>query len=202
MKITDIFKNLRPTLGTVRERIEQIDAEVARLAADRRAVLAPPLPLDDFVAMMRERLQFEVAEGRRLLARHFADGFGGTGAHQYLQPVPDSWLDAEGEAETFFDGNRSLGAFNPIGPAASPAVSSGLLFLVLGEAGMDGFTAALREVAGPKWPKAVGLPRAERFARARELTAAIERLTAERDELVREVAATADLLKGAAAQNT
>lgn len=198
MKLGDIFKQLRPSLTSVRDRIASIDAEVARLTEDRRAVLTPPLPFDDFAAMMVERLRFEIEYGRGLLARHFTDGAGGTGAHQYMRPIPETWpLDEPGQAEEFFQGDRSLGAFNPIGPAASPAVSSGMLFLVLGEAGIEGFERALGSAMRAKWPRDVGLPRAERLARARELTGQIQRLAAERDELVREIAETADLLKAA-----
>lgn len=203
----DILGVFRPTLGKIRDRRVEIDAEVARLTAQRTELLVLPLPFDDFRAFILEQLEHQAGEGLAAFKRTFT----ATRTHpnhplanvsagaRFLGRLSDDYAGEE-QIEALYDTSKgaAIALLNPGAPHLTTGpVSQAALLAILGPAIREGVSRMLEEQVRPMWPAEVGLPRAERLSRAAKLTAKIDALLEEKSRIEQELRNMAAEFNGA-----
>jgi hypothetical protein len=189
MSVRTFMAGILPSFNSVRDRRTEIDRELAQLRQERVDVLSPVLPLDDFIAWNLELVDAAAARGERTFDSLFvvADP---TAWGRYLAPIPAD-LVGDDTASSYWSPDRPCVALlNPMDRSphvGATEVRQDVFCALLAAAIKPGLERILRDRLSSRWPREVGLSRAERSRIADRLTARMQALRTERAELEAEV---------------
>lgn len=179
----------RETLKNLKGRVAQIDSEIETLRRERLAVLKPPLPLSDVVEWVRKAIDANVATGERQFVKAFTSTIERTARFTRYSTEQPEYINSPEQYESLF-GEQLDNPINLLHPLTLVAntdgttpVHVGVGALIFGELYKQALERLADGVLAEHWPQEVGLPRVERLAKAREITAKITELEAERAEL-------------------
>lgn len=177
------FVGLRAALGNVKNRLAELDRDIAKLEGERASLVRKPLPFEDFLAWVDTRYD------------HLGD--------RYEQKVIGELLGPQQTVTRFYmgglDHHDSLDAFRAVYAdsgcpvrwempysgmgSQNAAVSDDCFFYALREPIKAGVRAALTKTLRPRWPKDVGPPRKERIAVLEKMETKLSELLAERERI-------------------
>ena len=183
------FSALRSALGDVKTRIKDLDKDIDDLTKQRNDMASLPLPYDDFAEWAVARLD-SIGEG-------------------YIKDLRSNLLGESVSMKQYFMSERNShevlehfrASFNRVChlPFEKPnfysdksEVAASFFIYCLGDTIKAGLRKALDETVKPKWPKVVGLPRAERITK-------LEALERKLSEVIEERAKISDELSGVVA---
>ena len=179
------FSSLKDTILGVKNRISELDKEISSLETQRNALVSMPLPYSDFLEIALARYDY------------LANNYSGQVIRELLNPGSSM--------QSFFmarrDGHETLEDFNAVfsgkfpvpfecpvyHPGHSFPMTHEAFFYIFADQIKSGIRRIIEETVKPKWPKDVGLPRAERLPQIEKIEKKLAALIGEREKIREEL---------------
>ena len=179
------FSSLKDTILGVKNRISELDKEISSFETQRNALVSLPLPYDDFVEFALTRYDY------------LANDYGAQLTRELLNPdssMRSFYMTQRTGHETLEDFNAVFSGKSPI-PFERPYNHHGhsfpmtepAFFYIFKDDIKAGVRRILDETVKPKWPKDVGLPRAERIPQIEKIEKKLAALIGEREQIQSEL---------------